>query len=86
MIIFDINNSIFTSDNANFWYHECDCYYKKAILDIWNNIDIRNTFSNRHALRQVETSLMFSSLSGIQLEIISEYPFIYYSYFAFYSN
>jgi len=26
MFIFDINNYIFTSDNVNFWYHECDCY------------------------------------------------------------
>jgi len=26
MFIFDINNSMFTSDNVNFWYHECDCY------------------------------------------------------------
>jgi len=24
--MFDINNSIFISDNVHFWYHECDGY------------------------------------------------------------
>jgi len=38
MLIFDINNVMLISDIMNVIITS-----KKAILDIWNNIDIRNT-------------------------------------------
>jgi len=42
MFIFDINYSIFTTMLIS----DVSVISKKAILDIWNNIDIRNTLSD----------------------------------------
>jgi len=45
MFIFDINYSIFTTMLISDVIH-VSVISKKAILDIWNNIDIRNTLSD----------------------------------------
>jgi len=46
MIIFDINNYIFTSDKVISDIMNVIITSKKAILDTWNIINFRNTFSD----------------------------------------